>query len=82
MFVWFCQSLIVLMFFLFCIAFLLSDGVLFSVQMVDDMRNVLFPVGRRDGLDLASLNIQRGRDHGLPTYNQVRQYLGLPGKDA
>lgn len=55
---------------------------LFSVQMVDDMRNVLFPVGRRDGLDLASLNIQRGRDHGLPTYNQVRQYLGLPGKDA
>ena len=48
--------------------------------MIDDMRNVLFPVGRTDGLDLASMNIQRGRDHGLPSYNKVRQYFGLPGE--
>jgi hypothetical protein len=47
-------------------------------KMVDDMRNVLFPVGRRDGLDLAAMNIQRGRDHGLPDYNRARQYLKLP----
>ena len=47
--------------------------------MVDDLRNALFPVGRFNGLDLAAMNIQRGRDHGLPDFNSVRKFLGLKG---
>jgi hypothetical protein len=45
--------------------------------LIDDaVRNFLFGnVGPR--FDLASLNIQRGRDHGIPSYNDVRKGLGL-----
>jgi hypothetical protein len=44
--------------------------------VVDDVRNFLFGPGF-GGLDLASLNIQRGREHGLSSYNDVRESLGL-----
>lgn len=46
-------------------------------QIVDDVRNFLFGPPGSGGLDLVSLNIQRGRDHGLADYNQVREDLGL-----
>ena len=45
--------------------------------VVDDLRSFLFGPPGSGGLDLASLNIQRGRDHGLPSYNAVRRRLGL-----
>lgn len=48
-------------------------------QVVDDLRNFLFGPPGAGGLDLAALNINRGRDKGLADYNKVRQALGLPG---
>jgi len=45
--------------------------------IVDDLRNFLFGPPGAGGFDLASLNLQRGRDHGLPDYNSVRAAFGL-----
>ena len=46
-------------------------------EIVDDVRNFLFGPPGAGGFDLASLNIQRGRDHGLPSYNVMRDAMGL-----
>ncbi len=45
-------------------------------NIVDDVRNLLF-ANTGEGTDLASLNIMRGRDHGIPTLNDMRVELGL-----
>jgi hypothetical protein len=47
-------------------------------SIVPDLRDFLFGQPGAGGFDLASLNIQRGRDHGLPDYNTVRAAYGLP----
>ena len=49
-----------------------------DTKVVDAVRNFLFGPPGAGGLDLASLNIQRGRDHGLSDYNSVRAAYGLP----
>ena len=50
--------------------------------ITDAVRNFLFGQPGAGGFDLASLNIQRGRDHGLPDYNTVRVELGLAAKTS
>ncbi len=48
-----------------------------DASLVDDVRNFLFGAPGSGGLDLAALNIQRGRDHGLASYNETREAYGL-----
>jgi peroxidase len=47
-------------------------------MIIEDVRTFLFlPPPQPVGLDLAAMNIQRGREQGLPGYNRVRQAYGL-----
>jgi hypothetical protein len=67
-------------------------------QIDNHLRSVLFQVpvsGNPDCLsdpslpscfngvvDLGAIDIERGRDHGMPSYNQLRQAYGLPAKTS
>ncbi|XP_017343722.1 eosinophil peroxidase isoform X1 [Ictalurus punctatus] len=49
-----------------------QDGI-----MVDAIRERLFAFNSKISQDLGSLNLQRGRDHALPGYNEWRRFCGL-----
>ncbi|XP_035999616.1 eosinophil peroxidase [Fundulus heteroclitus] len=46
-------------------------------MMTEELRDRLFKFSVELALDLGSLNLQRGRDHGLPGYNKWREFCGL-----
>ncbi|XP_060524145.1 chorion peroxidase [Cylas formicarius] len=45
--------------------------------MPDALTKYMFRAGNPFGVDLASINVQRGRDHGLRPYNDYRELVGL-----
>jgi peroxidase len=53
----------------------------FDSKFADTIQNRLFEVKLSDGsviaIDLAATNINRGRDHGIATYNTFREKCGL-----
>jgi len=56
---------------------------LWDSVFIEDIRNHLFESSPgRGGLDLVAVNVQRGRDHGLPGYNQYREICMVKGGKA
>jgi peroxidase len=47
-------------------------------KITSGLRNFLFGNPGSGGMDLAALNIERGREKGLPHFNLLRQNFGLP----
>ncbi|XP_034310733.2 eosinophil peroxidase [Magallana gigas] len=55
-----------------------SNSMKVDSHFEDALRDHLFEGPDGVGFDLGALNLQRGRDHGLPPYNAWRQWCGLP----
>ena len=57
-----------------------QKGELWDDTFADDIINHLFEMKGNEkatAMDLVALNIQRGRDHGVPGYNSYRELCGL-----
>ena len=61
----------------FLLGLLANSSEKFDRELANDLLEELFQRPNSTGLNLAALNIQRGRDHGLPGYNSFRVACGL-----
>lgn len=50
---------------------------MFDRMVIDDLRNFLFGPPGAGGLDLATINIMRGRERGIADFNTIRESIGL-----
>lgn len=48
-----------------------------DAMLDEDLRTFLFDQSSALATDLAARNMQRARDHGIPSYNQCRKAFGL-----
>eukprot|EP01119_Soliformovum_irregulare_P005861 TRINITY_DN17601_c0_g1_i1.p1 TRINITY_DN17601_c0_g1~~TRINITY_DN17601_c0_g1_i1.p1 ORF type:complete len:777 (+),score=169.39 TRINITY_DN17601_c0_g1_i1:717-3047(+) len=48
-----------------------------DAHVVEDLRNYLFSYGGKVGMDLVAINTMRGRDHGIPSFQEARAMFGL-----
>lgn len=56
----------------------LIAGILYNSFFAQQLIQMLYKGGGQFGMDALSLDVQRGRDHGLPGYNHYRKFCGLP----
>ncbi|XP_070507823.1 peroxidase-like [Chironomus tepperi] len=62
----------------------LARGMVYQNSQLSDtnfdqqIRDFLFKGNKQFGHDLMSIDIQRGRDHGIARYNDYREYCGIP----
>ena len=48
-----------------------------DIFSIHGLRNAMFGLPGFGGLDMCAIDIQRGRDHGIPSYNSIREFLGF-----